>query len=208
MIPAARFTFLGRFAACVVFLGTGTIGVAADGMAPTVKHADGKEAIARWLDRAENYAAGLSEPQFIEVLPTLCGVMLAAGKDSHVDRLLATIKDPKNRTDQDAMICAALADEGKFDAAIRKAQSLSPKRRIGPSGESLSSCRVMGLVTVAHVQSLDYDFAGAKKTIKLIDDPVDGFAGLLAVGGKPGQGRPVRGRRRKSQKVCRHQRGR
>ena len=41
-----------------------------------------------------------------------------------------------------------------------------------------SSCRVCGFFTVARLQSSDYDFAGAKKTIKLIDDPADSFTGL------------------------------
>ena len=101
----------------------------------------------------------------------LCGVMLAADKEKQADRLLATIKDPKKRANMGLIICVSLSSEGKFDAAIRRAQSLPAERRKGPSGEDLWSDRTGVLFTVARFQSSAYAFADAKKTIKLINDP-------------------------------------
>jgi tetratricopeptide (TPR) repeat protein len=127
--------------------------------------------VAHWLDRAEQYAAGLSQPQLVEVSFTLCGAMMTAGRDRQVDRILATIRDPQKRADRELMICMLLSGEGKFDAAIRRAQSLPAERRPIASGKSANSWRAGALFNVARLQASAYDFAGATKTLKLIDDP-------------------------------------
>ena len=67
----------------------------------------------------------------------------------------------------------ALALTGKYDAALRRAQSLPTKRRTSPSGEKeeYNSWRDGAIFTLARTQSSAYDFAEAKRTMRLIDDP-------------------------------------
>ena len=170
MVSIPRVTTLYMFTACTLFFVWG-IATGGDNVAVPPSQSHDKKAVARWLDRAEQYAASLPEPQLVEVFPTLCEPMAAANKDQHIDRLLATIKDPKRRADQGLMICAALAAKGKCDVAIRRAKALPTERRIDSSGKPQNSWRNGGLYMVALFQSWAYDFASAKKTIGLIDDP-------------------------------------
>ena len=139
-----------------------------DAVAPSPKQE--KETVTHWVERAEQYAAGLSESQLIKVLPTLCGVMVEADKAGKIDHLLAIIKDPKKRADQGIMVCMALGLAGKCDAAIRRAQLLPTERRTTQLGERFNSWRDGAIHCVALAQSSAYDFAAAKKTIGLIDD--------------------------------------
>jgi len=171
MVSICRATNLRMLTVCALFFGAGVAMAGDDVAVPGLKWNQDKEAVTRWLNRAERCAAGLSEPQLIDVLPTLCDVMVAAGNEGQVDRLLATIKDPTRRADQGLMICVALSAKGKYDAAIRRAQSLPAERRTTEPGRSVNSWRAGALFTVARFQALAYDFAGAKKTIGLIDDP-------------------------------------
>jgi tetratricopeptide (TPR) repeat protein len=169
MAQAKSLATLGMFAAVIPLLGV-CVGVAG-GDAAVQSPKPEKEVIARWLDRAQRYAAVLPESQLIDVLPTLADVMVAADEEGQIDRLLATIKEPKKRADQGLVICMALAAQGRFDAAIRRAQLLPRERRKSEFGELTNSWRTGALFTVAILQSSGYDFAGAKETIKLLDDP-------------------------------------
>ena len=159
----------GIFAASIMFLGVYV--AVADNDAATASPKQEKETIAHWVDRVEQYATGLSEPQLSEVLPTLCGVMVAVGRCEKIDHFLAIIKDPKKRADQDLMVCANLGAMGKYDAAICRAQSLPTERRTTESGEQYNSWRDGALWCLVHFQSSAYNFTAAKKTIELIDDP-------------------------------------
>jgi tetratricopeptide (TPR) repeat protein len=171
MARVVKLGAVGVFSVGVLWLGAAAAVAGDDPAAPPAKQSQDKKAVARWLDRAEQFAAGLPEPQLIDVLPTLGDVMIAAGKDEQVDRLLATIKDPKRRADQDLMICTVLGSNGRYDAAIRRAQLLPTEQRTGPSGERANSWRAGALYMVALFQSSSHDFAEARKTIGLIDDP-------------------------------------
>ena len=139
-----------------------------DATAPAAK--PDQEAVAKWLDRAEQSAASLPETQLIAVLPMLWEPMAGAGKDEPIDRLLAIIRDPNQRAKLGYAACSALGNAGRYDAAIRRAQALPRERRNDSFGEG-SSWRIGALEDIVIVQSLTYDFANAKKTIALIDDP-------------------------------------
>ena len=117
MARIGRLNVLGVFAAGVLLLGSCSH-AHGDAAAPAVK--PDQEAVAKWLDRAEKYAASLPETQLAEVLATLCEPMVAAGKDENLNRLVATVKDKERRYQQEVLICSALALAGKYDAAIRR----------------------------------------------------------------------------------------
>ena len=131
MAHIGKSIILGVFAAWVLLLGS--CSHASDDAAAPAAIPD-QEAAAKWLDRSQKYAASLPEVQLADVLTTLCGPMVAAGKDENLNRLVATIKDKERRCQQEVLICSALALAGKYDAAIRRAQSLPTKRRKTPSG--------------------------------------------------------------------------
>jgi len=158
----------GVFAACVLLLSTGVAAAGDDAAAPAAR--PDQKAVAKWLDRAEQYAASLPEPQLIAIFPTLCEPMAAAGKDEDFDRLLAIVKDPTQRADLGHTACGALGQAGRYDAAIRRAQALPKEPRNDSLGEP-SSWRVGALEDIVIDQSMTYDFANAKKTITLIGDP-------------------------------------
>ena len=158
----------GVFFIGVLFLGACSH-VRDDAAAPVAK--PDHKTVATWLDRSEKYAASLREDQLVDVLPTICGPMVGAGEDEHVDRLLAAIKDPIKRAERGVLVCSGLAFAGKYDAAMRRAESLSTERRTLPSGEKTGSWRDGGIFWVALAQSVAYEFMDAKKTIQRINDP-------------------------------------
>jgi tetratricopeptide (TPR) repeat protein len=172
MLSVARFPFRGWFVASVVFLGTGAVGVAADGAVPTANEHDGKKTIARWLDRTEQYANRLGEKEFCDVLPVISGPMTAADDWKRVEGLANRIKDPDQRVQARINFCLALALSGRFDAAIRAAESVPAERNTDSSGHDVRGNRNGVFLCVFRIQSSNYDFAGAKETIKLIDDPM------------------------------------
>ncbi len=159
----------GTFAACILLLSA--CSHARDDAAAPVAKPDHK-AVATWLDRSEKHAASLPEEQLVDVLPTICSPMVGTGEDGRIDRLLGAIKDPIKRAERGVLVCSCLAFAGKYDAAMRRAQSLSTERRTLPSGEITGSWSDGGIFWVALAQSVAYEFADAKKTIQRINDPI------------------------------------
>lgn len=169
MARSSRLTMSGMLAASALLLSAAVV-AAGERTASALPKQD-REAIARWLDRAERHAAALPEAQLLQTLPTLIGAMVAADGTETIDRLLALVKDNRARADQDLLVCIALGAAGQYEAAIRRAQSLPRERRPTVSGGSSNSWRAGALYVVAERQMSVYDFAAAKKTMTLIDDP-------------------------------------
>ena len=120
MVRVTRLTAFCVFVGSILLLGIG-VAVAGDDEAAQSPNQENK-AVAYWLDRGEQYAFDLSEPQLIKVFPVLCDVMVKVVNDERIDHLLALIKDPKKQAGQALLVCQALAIAGKYDAAIRRAK--------------------------------------------------------------------------------------
>ncbi len=131
-----------------------------------------KEAIGHWLREMESHVAKLSDQDRSDIVPALCDVYWRVDDISPLARLISGIQDPKKRADAGFMLSFTLAQTGRVEAAIRFAQSLSGDPTVDPNTrERVQSPRVRALFTIFHVRCSRHDFAGAKETIRRIDDP-------------------------------------
>ncbi len=160
---------VGVFVLSAAVLGAGVV-VFGENVAVPPRTPD-QRAVAAWLDRVVKYAASLPEAQLVEVLPALSESLTAADRVEPVERLVARVKDPEKRAQQEYLLCCCLGQAGKYDAAIRKAQSMPNEPRKSSSGEEIHSWRVATLYAVARLQFSAYDFKEGEKTIGLIGDP-------------------------------------
>ena len=131
-----------------------------------------KEAIGHWLRQMESHVAKLSDQDRSDMMPVLCDVYWRMDDISPLARLISGIQNPKKRARREHLVCLRPGTIGKgrgrhcFRGIAQRGSNGGPNRGRTPAESAGQvACRNRPL------QSSRHDFAGAKETIRRIDDP-------------------------------------